>query len=688
MKLLELELRNFMSYQHEVIDFSNLTVTAIIGENGVGKSSLIEAVTFALFGQSRAKSDDELSFSYNNQEKKWEVENFFVKLKYEINGLKYQIVRSKSPSGTSLKFGKGDEFDLTGNTIKDTEKSIQISIGMDYDSFVASVVLKQNEYDALMEMSPSESKRVLMKIIGLDDFEVRAEKVKKLGNEIEIEYGVVLSRIDTIKDELTKIQNIDKELEFKTDELKNFKISLQEIESVLERAQKEYHEVKSKYDKQSENAQRIIEIQDELTVLSKKTRSVENEFDELLTKAGGDWKKIQDNRDKFVQWKATTSSKKLELQKQLDETREKIGEIKQEVKQHKNRVSELESNTQVCLMANDECNISWRKKLTEEVQKKNKILIQLQENDLEDQVTYQSQFESEINEQIGKEKRLDNGMLAISKYDQLSTLKESLKKIQKEKENLEGVDVENQVTDEDVRGYELQIRKRKEQKVRTTEQIEQLSSEIGSLKNSKDRQEKLSEELDSKRIEKKKLVDRKLVYEILYKAFSKDGIPALMIEKVVPVLEIEANNVLEKLTNGRISVEFRLQKKLKGGGFSDSFEIFVTDDKGTRSVRMYSGGEKFRVIFAIHFSFSFYLTRRSGSRIRFIAIDEPAGLDDNGIEKLVEMLSLMKKNYDQIFVISHLKNLIDSFPQTILIEKGLTGSKVRTGKNNSLEEML
>lgn len=119
---------------------------------------------------------------------------------------------------------------------------------------------------------------------------------------------------------------------------------------------------------------------------------------------------------------------------------------------------------------------------------------------------------------------------------------------------------------------------------------------------------------------------------------------------------------------------------------AESFEIYVTDENGTRSVQMYSGGEKYRIIFAVHSAFSKYLTYRGGSRIGFLAIDEPAGLDEAGISRLVETLSVLKEHYEQIFVITHLKELMEYFPQTIVVEKSGGSSKVTTKAKKTFSE--
>ncbi|HEC36267.1 MAG TPA: hypothetical protein ENI39_07020, partial [Anaerolineae bacterium] len=55
-----LSLTNFMCYRQATVDFSGIHVACLAGENGAGKSALLDAITWALWGKSRAKRDDEL----------------------------------------------------------------------------------------------------------------------------------------------------------------------------------------------------------------------------------------------------------------------------------------------------------------------------------------------------------------------------------------------------------------------------------------------------------------------------------------------------------------------------------------------------------------------------------------------------------------------------------------------------
>lgn len=689
MKLVTLHLKNFLSYTDEKIDLCGLNIAAIVGENGSGKSSLIEGILYALFGQTRAKSDDELSKGYDNLEKQWKVEEFSVGLDFDINNKCYSIYRKRTKGGTKLHFGYADhDSDLGGNTLKDTEAKIQDVIGMDYNSFVSSVILRQNEYDALLEMSPAECKRILMRIIGIEEFEKKANAIKKLYDEIDTEYTLLIAKVKDIKEEIAQSEQVDQTLKANDILQAEVKKKIKEVEEGLELLNKRYEKVKTQYEEQGENLERLKAIEKESNKNRSQLKEIENAFEEVLEEAGGNLEKILENKNTLVDLHAELQAKQPLSYKAMEVNNSHSYAISAEVKNKKEQIEKLDKKVcddkQVCLLKREECDTKWREQIKEEISVL-KVELKALEKREESAVEEQKKSVDRYNTVTDNLKKVRAAKEVVSKHLRMKEIKESEKKLENEKQSLEKFEIEDMVTDEDVKAMEIQIKKKKEQKTGFQDDLQTTQENAGKLKALQERRTSLIERLEELRDRRGLLSTKKSVYEILYKAFSKDGIPAIMIENVVPILEKDANKTLSRLSEGKISVEFRLEKKLKGGGFSDSFEIFVTDGEGTRSVRMFSGGERFRIIFAIHTAFSRYLTRRSRMEVKLLIIDEPAGLDSDGLEKLIEVLGVMKSHYEQIFVISHIRELIDSFGSVLYVEKDGTGSHVK--QKESLENL-
>jgi exonuclease SbcC len=120
------------------------------------------------------------------------------------------------------------------------------------------------------------------------------------------------------------------------------------------------------------------------------------------------------------------------------------------------------------------------------------------------------------------------------------------------------------------------------------------------------------------------------------------------------------------------------QRETKTGDARDTLEIKISDELGTRAYEMYSGGEAFRINFAIRIALSKLLARRAGSRLRALFIDEGFGTQDAaGRERLISAIQSVQNDFDRILVITHLDELRDAFPARIEVTKTAGGSQVR-----------
>jgi exonuclease SbcC len=184
--------------------------------------------------------------------------------------------------------------------------------------------------------------------------------------------------------------------------------------------------------------------------------------------------------------------------------------------------------------------------------------------------------------------------------------------------------------------------------------------------------------LQEERSQIAKKVDR---YKILEDAFGKNGVPALLIEQSIPEIEEQANEILEQLSTTGMTVQLRSQREYKDSKRSDrreTLDIIISDQMGVRPYEMYSGGEAFRVNFAIRMALSRMLSSRSGARLQTLVIDEGFGSQDaDGVQRLVGTINAIQGDFKKIFVITHLESLRESFPHQIEVIKGANGSTVQ-----------
>jgi exonuclease SbcC len=136
------------------------------------------------------------------------------------------------------------------------------------------------------------------------------------------------------------------------------------------------------------------------------------------------------------------------------------------------------------------------------------------------------------------------------------------------------------------------------------------------------------------------------------------------------------------MTDGRMSVQFQTQRDAKTGkgNVIETLDIEIADEVGTRSYEMYSGGEAFRVNFAVRIALSKLLARRAGTQLQSLVIDEGFGSQDGqGREKLVGAIHSIQDDFEKILVITHIEELKDEFPMRINIIKTGSGSHIVLG---------
>ena len=184
--------------------------------------------------------------------------------------------------------------------------------------------------------------------------------------------------------------------------------------------------------------------------------------------------------------------------------------------------------------------------------------------------------------------------------------------------------------------------------------------------------------LESKKEEIKNSLEDKKQYEILEKAFSKNGLQIAIIETVVPEIEKEANRILSRLTDNQMHVALVTQKEKKTGkGFIETLDVIIADLEGTRNYELYSGGEAFKISFALRLALSRLLANRAGAKLQTLIIDEGFGSQDAaGKERLVEIIKSIQNEFELILVVTHLEELKDAFSCHIQVNKDDTGSHV------------
>ena len=200
----------------------------------------------------------------------------------------------------------------------------------------------------------------------------------------------------------------------------------------------------------------------------------------------------------------------------------------------------------------------------------------------------------------------------------------------------------------------------------------------GAVEGELERLDALERELTARERERSALEESKSIYDELAGAFGRNGIQALIIETAIPELQNDANELLGRLTDGRMTLKLQLREGRRDrltGTPSEELDIRIGDEVGTRAYEMFSGGEAFRINFALRIALSRLLAQRSGAPLPILFIDEGFGSQDaSGQERLREAIQSIQSDFQKIIVITHLEGIKDSFPTRIEVTKTASGS--------------
>jgi len=209
-------------------------------------------------------------------------------------------------------------------------------------------------------------------------------------------------------------------------------------------------------------------------------------------------------------------------------------------------------------------------------------------------------------------------------------------------------------------------------------------SRLGQLKQQQAYLERLDAQKKEQKQQLKQARHQQNIYQELAQAFGKNGIQALMIENVLPQLEAETNQILSRLSANQLHVQFVTQRagrsgssKKKNSKLIDTLDILIADARGTRPYETYSGGEAFRINFAIRLALAKLLAQRAGTALQMLIIDEGFGTQDaEGCDRLIAAINAIAPDFACILAVTHIPHLKEAFQAKIEVSKSASGSQI------------
>jgi len=285
-----IELGNFLSHTDTKLEFDN-GVTVFVGHNGSGKSSIIDAITFSLFGQHTRKSNKGLIKRGTTQG--------FARIIFTANGKHYQAERkidskgslaaqfSEKKNGELIQIAAGERKQFGESMTDEVEKRI----GLDFQKLKIASIVQQGELNAIIKAKPKEFKELLNAIIGIDKLDIASENLKQVNKvfreKIQQEVGYDDTHIDLLKKDLEKIQiklNESKpHKEHLLSKRKQFEKEIESLRTKLEHETPKLDKINQLESRKEELRayvkQAILEIKHEIAEKERKISDCENCFE-------------------------------------------------------------------------------------------------------------------------------------------------------------------------------------------------------------------------------------------------------------------------------------------------------------------------------------------------------------------------------------------------------------------------
>ena len=417
-----LRLKNFKSYASEIINFDK-GITVIVGENGTGKSSIFEAISFALFKQHTAGKIGDLV--RNN------TENMSVELDFVSRGKEYRIIRDKTKSKTVsrllTKTSSDSEFMSLCSGEREVSDNIQAILEMDANLFLNAIYVRQGEIAELVDKTPAEKKLLIGRLLGLDSLETAWNNMIPLIREYENKLSEIKGKLyskDALKEEyetkskeLNALKSRGHELESQIEEVKNLISEISESKRDMEREKEIYETQMNNLFNEKQTLERLEKDKHQLQENLDRIRESEAEIERL--------EKYVSKLDVYLDFEKSVVSiqslkeSEIEIEDKIDSIKEQKRLIHAKKEGYNNY---LKSDELITKLTNQKIDLEKELATITQLEKDKKKLLHSIESDRNDIEEFFS---------LSKEKLLDYGVSQdeLAEVDDLKKLSDSTNKL-------------------------------------------------------------------------------------------------------------------------------------------------------------------------------------------------------------------------------------------------------------------
>jgi DNA repair exonuclease SbcCD ATPase subunit len=654
MKLMRLKLHNYKSYADCELNLADISACSIIGGNGAGKSTIIEAIVWALYGSAKTGNKDVVRSG---------SDRCYVELDMEIDGKLYQVDREYDEGKMAL------ALKVDGKTVAQGSKNLATimtkAIGASKELLHESVVIPQGQLNSFIRATPSQRRDLVASILGLDKYGAAWEMAKDSLREMTVAVGSRSGTIDTIENQINAMAShteLDASIAGTTAEVTKINDKITELTKKQERMLAE--------DKSTRDT--CTSLDSTIKSLTSKIANAEVQFDAQIDKIESDIR-VCDNRVTTIDnLRGMLPSLDLQLKEANDalevmaQATKDIENTNREIENCRKRIAVIKDSGEVCPLCKTSVNPTmWAtviKNIEDEMRSFMEKLSRIGRPGPNGQPEVITRKISDTKEKIAKlEGQQDSKQILVS---QLSGLREQKVQV------MEGLRGELGAATQTLKLVSAQL----------NTEINILGSEISVLSlnrnamsnkligfaSAKQSREALENSLKDAKDNLALFKNRLPETEFVAGALSPTGIPLMITDYYMPLVAQRTQELLHMMSDGQLNVKVEVTES----GTKKGIELSAGTDT-LRPIESLSGGEGTRVSLALRVALSQILQEMSGCHFNCLIVDEPEWLDKNGISQYLSCITKLRDEFEQIFTISHHDELKSVFPQTIQVDKKL-----------------
>ena len=676
-KLKHFEFSNMFCYgENNYVDFTQLDgIVGMFAPNASGKSTLLDALSFCLFD---ITSRTTRAASVLNNKKN----NFYCKVNFEVGGLDYFIERKASKRArdghvkVNVNFwmidDKGQTISLNGDQRRTTNYNINQVVGT-YEDFILSTLSTQNNFTVFIDKTQKERKELLSTFMGTDIF----DSLYQSANDKISETQTLLrdfSKVDYSKN-LAELQKQTTLLQVKqTDLLSKKEIQVEKQNKLNNKIIKLTKKLKVVDD----NIQDIDKLEKDLISQSSDFKEVVKDIDKTFSEFNDISNLLDEIETNITQYESDNINEQYSefqtLQQSRDEFQIEIDKLKVEVRNKLDKTEKLKdvtwdedcehcmSNPLTLDAIETEKNLEKDKELAAEyLNKKNKMDEEIEAlNPIIEQKEKYDNYKSSLVEAEFRERELKTNLQYFKERKKninssIETIEQDIKQYNEQKSNIKY----NKKIKEDIQVVQNNLDDVEDVIVNLTSDITEVHADIKVGDSEMRNINKKIEEIEE-------LENKNQAYRYYLDAVRRDSVPYELLEKAIPTIEGEINNILGQL------VDFQMSLDMDGKNINSNI---VYDDVNQWPLELSSGMERFISSLAMRVGL---INVSNLPRSNFLAIDEGWGtMDSDNINSVYNLFQYLKTQFQFALIVSHVDSMRDAVDTLLEITKDTEFSKIK-----------